>query len=255
MKRSLLQECLHRYPGFTKDELYARVLCGEILIDGERCRDPKQTVTGDVRIDLEEQTGYVSRGGEKLEGALQSLEIDPSGDVWLDAGASTGGFTDCLLSHGARLVHAVDVGTNQLAWKLRTDERVLAREGTNIMDVTVLEPMPDRATADISFRSLRKAAIHVLRLTRKGDLLSLVKPQFEWLHPPDEFSGVVERREDIIAILDDLTADLASEGVGVLSAALSGITGRDGNREVFFHLTQSEGIGLEKTRELIRSIV
>ena len=226
-----------RYPDVDRKELFAAVLCGEISVNGDKLRNPKGRVFRDSEI-VWLNDRYVGRGGYKLEGALDELGIDPSGLVCLDAGASTGGFTDCLLSRGARLVHAVDVGFNQLAWKLRSDDRVLSMERTNLMSIekTDLEPPPVIAVADLSFRSLRGAASKLLDLTSGGIVLALVKPQFEEPSEPG-FDGIVRTREARAAVLHSLRADLTSEGVHVLDAVASKVTGRKGNAEIFVLLS------------------
>jgi 23S rRNA (cytidine1920-2'-O)/16S rRNA (cytidine1409-2'-O)-methyltransferase len=167
--------------------------------------------------------------------------MNPKGLVWLDAGASTGGFTDCLLSRGALAVHAVDVGYNQLAWKLRSDKRVIVHEKTNIMEVEKksLVPSPSFAVADLSFRSLRGAASKILSLLKPASdagLIALVKPQFE--NPDEEnFNGVVKSQTVIKNVLELLAADLEHEGVYIENAALSAIAGRKGNSEIFLLLS------------------
>ena len=215
---------------------YAAIVCGEIYVGGERIRDPKKRIPEDAFVE-HRAGGYVGRGGLKLEGALDDFGVDPSGLVCLDAGASTGGFTDCLLTRGAEAVHAVDVGYNQLAWKLRSDPRVIVRERTNIMALEsgCLIPPPAMAVADLSFRSLRGAASKLLSLTGGGIVLVLVKPQFE---NPEEigFDGVVRTGEARSRVLDALRRDLPSEGVHVLDAAASRLPGRKGNAEIFLRL-------------------
>jgi 23S rRNA (cytidine1920-2'-O)/16S rRNA (cytidine1409-2'-O)-methyltransferase len=225
------------YPEKDSKDLYSAVLCGEIIVNGERIRDPKTPVPGDSDIEWN-VAKYVGRGGFKLEGALEDLSLNPHGMVCLDAGSSTGGFTDCLLSRGAICVHAVDVGYNQLVWKLRSDERVKVYEQTNLMDLSRdhLIPPPEFAVADLSFRSLRGAAGKLLGLTGGRDVLALVKPQFE--KPVEEnFDGVVRSREARSAVLKSLMSDLALEGVFVHGAAASRITGRKGNAEIFLLLS------------------
>ena len=225
-----------RFSDEERKSLYAAVLCGEVVVNGERIRDPKHLVSPKASLDLIRDK-YVGRGGYKLEGALDGMNVSPSGLVCLDAGASTGGFTDCLLSRGAAFVHAVDVGYNQLAWKLRTHSRVSVRERTNIMSLSPedLIPPPVLAVADLSFRSLRGAASQLLRLTCGGTILALVKPQFE--DPAEEgFEGVVRSRTARAQVLASLRRDLPAEGVHVQDAFASPVLGRKGNAEVFFRL-------------------
>lgn len=232
-----LQQVLkENYPDIDQKELYAAILCGEISVNGEKIRDPRTPVDRNAEISWTKGK-YVGRGGFKLEGALDDLGLSPEGLICLDAGASTGGFTDCLLSRGAEKVHAVDVGYNQLAWKLRTDSRVSVYERTNLMSLTreSLDPPPSFAVADLSFRSLRGAASKLLLLTGGSPVLALVKPQFE--QPVEEnFDGIVRTREARASVLHSLKSDLPDEGVFVLDAVACRVTGRKGNAEIFLLL-------------------
>lgn len=248
MKTRLLDLLLRTYPHKSRDELYAAVLCGEVAVGGETLRDPAAVLDLHSEPELREAPRYVSRGGYKLEHALTTFRIDVRDRVVLDAGSSTGGFTDCLLAFGARLVHAVDVGYNQLAYRLRTDPRVMVRERTNVMDLAELSPVPDLVTADLSFRSLRRAAGHLLALTRRGEGIMLVKPQFEeasrrkaaGIRDGDDagFSGIVRDEERSRAILEETLADLAAEGLVLREWVESPILGRKGNREYLVHLNK-----------------
>lgn len=235
-RKPLSRVVASNHPDRSSKEIFAAILCGDIMVNGEKLRDPKAAVSSDARIEWME-AAYVGRGGLKLEGALDALGIDPAGLVCLDAGASTGGFTDCLLSRGAAFVHAVDVGYNQLAWKLRSHPRVASRERTNIMSLVPgdLDPPPVLAVADLSFRSLRGAASKLLELTAGGSVLALVKPQFE-NGSEENFDGIVRTREARSRVLESLRTDLPSEGVYVQDAAASPVRGRKGNAEVFFLL-------------------
>jgi 23S rRNA (cytidine1920-2'-O)/16S rRNA (cytidine1409-2'-O)-methyltransferase len=232
--RPLLNQLVRLYPETPRERLYSRVLAGDVQVDGALERDPKVGVTDDAEIVVSSRR-FVSRGGFKLDAALETWKIEVADKVLLDAGCSTGGFTDALLQRGARAVHAVDVGTAQLDWKLRSDPRVLVREGTNIMAVTSLDPRPDGAVADLSFRSLRGAAAHILSLTAAGWLIALVKPQFEWMNPPAEFDGIVpdDRLDGIIAALE---TDLQTEGVAMTDRLASPVRGRKGNQEFLARL-------------------
>ncbi len=237
MKRIPLLSLLKaQFPDISPDELYARILCGEVSADGERVLDPKKPVRSDTPLAFRKRS-FVSRGGEKLDAAVEHLGMHIEGLVFLDAGASTGGFTDALLSRGAAAVHAVDVGYNQLAFSLREDPRVFVHERTNIMAVRELDPVPDAAVADLSFRSLRGAASHILSLVSQGWALVLFKPQFEkavsCLQGDDEFKGLVESDEERIELLSSLEQDLLSEGVVIAASVESSIPGKKkGNREI-----------------------
>lgn len=216
-------------PEADREALVADIICGDVTFDGELVRDPKASVPRDSEVAYR-AAGFVGRGGIKLDHALTEWEIDVAGKVILDAGASTGGFTHALLLRGAAAVHAVDVGYNQLDYRLRTDPRVLVHERTNIMDVTTLDPAPQIAVVDLSFRSLSGAATHILGLTTEHRAIALIKPQFEWRDSPPGFDGRVPdgNAETIVAkVLDQLL------GEGVKSGALieSPIRGRSGNRE------------------------
>jgi 23S rRNA (cytidine1920-2'-O)/16S rRNA (cytidine1409-2'-O)-methyltransferase len=226
------------YPSKPDNELLALIMRGDVRVDGEAAEKPGARVDSRSRISLRERSPYVSRGGEKLAHALETWKVDCASTVWLDAGCSTGGFTDCLLARGASFVHAVDVGTNQLDWRIRTDARVLVREGTNVMDLRAgdLDPPPQRAVADLSFRSLRRAASHILGLTDEGWGIFLVKPQFEWARPSREFRGVVRDPGTMVSIARELVEALASEELSLEKAVLSPIRGRKGNRELLFLL-------------------
>lgn len=242
--RPLLTLLRDIYPDQTKDELFARVLCGEVLVDGERVKDPKRRVPTTAHLEIEGR-GFVSRGGEKLDAALEAWQVDVAGKVFVDAGASTGGFTDCLLQRGARAVHAVDVGFNQLAWSLRTDRRVIVHESTSILDVTSLAPPADAAVCDLSFRSLSGVSRSLLALSGEKWFIALIKPQFEWRAPPAHFDGVVRDRADVHAILTDSLDRLAAEGAYVHRLMASPIRGRRGNHEYLglFGTEAGPGVG------------
>ncbi|MDA3835741.1 MAG: TlyA family RNA methyltransferase, partial [Spirochaetales bacterium] len=165
-------------------------------------------------------------------------DICAEGKIFLDAGASTGGFTDCLLQHGAAHVFSVDVGWNQLNYKLRSNPKVTVMEKTNIMLVDQLDPVPYAAVADLSFRSLTGAANHLLSLTAKPLLVALIKPQFETNRELTEFNGVVESTAVRHAIVKKTLHLLKEEGVAVSRLTASPILGRKGNREYFALLTR-----------------
>ena len=208
-------------------------------MDGRRVRDPQQLIPLAARIDYQPRKRYVSRGGEKLAGALQRWKLDVTGMSFLDAGASTGGFTDCLLQHGAARVCSIEVGRNQLDYRLRRDDRVAVLEKTNVMSVHTqnLPFVAEAAVADLSLRSLRKAAAHLLSLVSLGWLIALVKPQYEWVAPPADFDGVVVRATELHSILFALLEDLHAERAYADKIIVSALPGRRGNREFFCLLT------------------
>lgn len=237
---ALLTTLQSRFPDRSKKSLHALVLCGEISVDGEVVRDPKRRVRPDAEIRVE-GTGYVSRGGTKLESAFAAFDFSVAGRVVLDAGASTGGFTDCILRHGAAFVHAVDSGHNQLAYALRVDPRVNVLEDTPVQTVDRLEPSPDVAVADISFRPITDVAPHILALTTHREAVLLLKPQFEWRKPPADFDGVVRREEDVFSIVTTAISELENRGVVLRAAVESPIRGRLGNREFLLHVFSRRG--------------
>lgn len=242
-KVALLQLLKAAYPSKPENELLSLIMRGDVLVNGDPVDKPGTRVGADSRLRLKGTRPYVSRGGEKLAHALEAWKIDCSGTVWLDAGCSTGGFTDCLIARGACRVFSVDVGVNQLDWRLRGDARVTVMEGTNVMDLRPenLHPAPHRAAADLSFRSLRRAASHILSLTTEGWGVFLVKPQFEWARPPEGFHGVVRDPREVVAIVRELVDELASEEVRAEKAVLSPVRGRKGNRELLFLLRRGRG--------------
>lgn len=232
----LLDLLVSLFPESPRERLFGRILCGDVLVDGSVLRDPKVAVSPEAEVVLSAKR-FVSRGGFKLDPALAAWKVPVTDQGFLDAGSSTGGFTDALLQRGARFVHAVDVGTAQLDWKLRADPRVLVKEGTNVMALETLDPRPHAAVADLSFRSLRGAAAHILSLTLDGWLIALVKPQFEWVNPPADFQGVVpDHQWD--EIRDRLEADLLREGVRLVDCLPSEVRGRKGNQEYLARLAR-----------------
>lgn len=244
-KVPLLQALLKARPDRAKDELHAFIVCRNVYVDGELVSDPKQEVDEGAVFEIRTRT-YVSRGGYKLEHALSTFNIDVSGEIFLDAGSSTGGFTDCLLQHGANLVHAVDVGYNLIDWKLRSDHRVVVHEKQNIMTLTELSPPPTAAVCDLSFRSVCKAASHILNLVGNTYLIALIKPQFEMENPPSTFDGVIEDFGLIVQVVKKLFLRLADEGVGVFNLAASPIRGAKGNIEFLALLKKGRGISLDR---------
>lgn len=225
----------------TRERARALILAGKVLVDG-RVVDKAGTLVGagtQVAL-MGSDHPYVGRGGVKLERALEELGVTAAGRVCLDLGASTGGFTDCLLRHGAVLVYAVDVGRGQLAQRLRADPRVVVMERTNarMLDPAAFVERPDLATVDLSFISL--AAILPLLpplLADTGEILALVKPQFEVGKGQVGKGGVVRdagQHRRVIAGLGRLAVQV---GMKILGASSSCLLGPKGNREFFLHLS------------------
>lgn len=225
---------------YTKDQLTAFIACRNVYANGELSTDPKQLFAEDSTLSLSFEK-YVSRGGFKLEQALDAFGLSVEGLVMLDAGSSTGGFTDCLLQRGASLVHSVDVGYNQLDWRLRTDGRVHVHEKQNIMTLEGLDPPAEAAVCDLSFRSIGEAASHILSLCGDTWLVSLIKPQFEVPKNLENFTGVITDVGLLEEVMLTVYSFLAEEGVGFHGLVLSPITGHKGNSEFLALLKKGEG--------------
>lgn len=249
---SLLEE---RFPESSRKEQYARVLCGEVLVEGECIRDPASRVSSHSTIEFRTRR-FVSRGGDKLHSALKRWNPEIAGKIVLDAGSSAGGFTDCLLQHGAGYVYAVDVGHNQLDYKLRNNPAVAVYERTNIMSLHTLDPPPHSAVADLSFRSVRKAASHILSLTVEKWLIALIKPQFEMGRSTEtDFNGVITENRLLADILSSVIDDLWREKAYVTDLMQSPITGRRGNREFLFFIHDEPSRGAVELKEQANSAV
>lgn len=241
-KKPLLQLLMNQYGNeYTKDQLTAFVACKNVYANGELSTDPRQPFSEDCALSLSFEK-YVSRGGYKLEHALEAFSLSVEGLVMLDAGSSTGGFTDCLLQRGAKLVHSVDVGYNQLDWRLRTDARVLVHEKQNIMTLEELDPPCQAAVCDLSFRSIGEAASHILSLSGNTWLVALIKPQFEVPKDLEDFTGVITDSALLVEVMHTVYTFLSEEGVGFHALEMSPITGHKGNREFVALLRKSEGL-------------
>lgn len=206
---------------------------------GERAEKPGQLVSDDLSIELEEGPRFVSRGGLKLEAALEALAVQVEGLDCLDVGASTGGFTDCLLQRGASRVVALDVGTGQLDWRLRNDKRVSVREGVNARELNAadLDFPPQLVTIDVSFISLEKVLVAVLPLLPTGArVLPMVKPQFELGPRRVGKGGVVRDPSDRLEAVLAVARAAERLGFGARGVAAAGVAGPKGNREVFLLL-------------------
>lgn len=253
-KIPLLLKLTQDFPEYTKDQLTAFVICKNVKVNGELLAMPKEKIDSESSISFTFDK-FVSRGGYKLEAALKAFNIDVKDCVMLDAGSSTGGFTDCLLQHGAKTVHSVDVGYNQLDWKMRTDKRVVVHEKQNIMNLKELDPPAVGAVCDLSFRSISGAASHVLNLSGDNFLVCLIKPQFEMPRWQQDFSGVVKSKELLKDIMMHVFEILNEDKIGVQSLILSPIKGRKGNTEFLSHLTPSEGLSVEEYSSLCDKLI
>lgn len=226
----------------------ASVMAGEVRLGaaGERADKPGRLVAEDVEVAVDEAPRFVSRGGVKLANALDATGVDPSGRRCLDVGASTGGFTDCLLQRGAAHVVALDVAYGELHWSLRTDGRVtvLERRNARALDCAELPYRPDLVVADVSFISLAKVLPAVLACAApRFDALVMVKPQFEVGRERVGKGGVVRDPADRRAALVAVAGAARAAGAAVLGFAPSGLPGPKGNRETFAWLAEAGRAG------------
>jgi 23S rRNA (cytidine1920-2'-O)/16S rRNA (cytidine1409-2'-O)-methyltransferase len=244
----------------SRSSAAASVRAGLVRVEpgGRRAEKPSQLVPDDAELVVDEGRRFASRGGLKLERALDELGIDVAGLDCLDVGASTGGFTDCLLQRGAARVIALDVGYGQLEWRLRQDPRVEVIERTNARHLAPSELpwAPRLATMDVSFISLAKVLAPVADcLAPGGEILALVKPQFELERGRVGKGGVVRDPADRRAALISVGTAARELGLAVVGYAPSGLPGPKGNRETFIHLSRDgDGIDdLERAASVVES--
>ncbi len=233
----------------SRTRAQAIIMAGQVYVDGQKADKPGISYEETVAIEVRGETcPYVSRGGLKLEKALRNFGVRPEGYVCSDSGASTGGFTDCLLQQGAKKVFAIDVGYGQLDWKIRSDPRVVVMERTNIRYVTpedLGEPL-DLSVIDVSFISLKIVlpAIKNLLKPAQGQVLCLIKPQFEAGKEKVGKKGVVRDPATHKEVLDTFTELAKSLDFTILGMTFSPVKGPEGNIEFLAHLTlaQTQGI-------------
>ena len=225
----------------SRSRAQALIMSGAVFVDGQKCDKAGTPVADDAAVEVRGETcPFVSRGGLKLEKALREFGVDPTGYVCSDSGASTGGFTDCLLQKGAKKVFAIDVGYGQLAWALRTDPRVVCMERTNIRYVTpedLGEPL-DLSVVDVSFISLRLVLPAVQKLLRPtGQVLCLIKPQFEAGKDKVGKKGVVREKSTHVEVLEQFLGLADELGFTVRNLTFSPVKGPEGNIEFLGHLS------------------
>ena len=228
----------------SREKAKTNIMAGLIFVDGQRVDKAGEKVKVDADIVFKgEKLKYVSRGGLKLEKAMKTFGIDLTNKVCMDIGASTGGFTDCMLQNNASKVFAVDVGYGQFAWKLRTDERVVCMEKTNIRYVTPedIGVALDFASIDVSFISLRTImpAVKAL-LGDKGEVVALIKPQFEAGRDKVGKKGVVRDKEVHLEVINTIINFLIENELKVLGLSYSPIKGPEGNREYLVYFTKDK---------------
>jgi len=222
----------------SREKAQAMILAGEVVVNGAIAAKSGQAVARDAAVEIySRMQKYVSRGGFKLEGALRDFRVDASGRICLDLGSSNGGFTDCLLQHGAARLYAVDVNVDQLDWKLRQDSRVMAiKKNAREMQSGDLPEMVNLVAADVSFISVTKILPAVAPLAAPGaDFLILVKPQFE-LHRQDVGpGGIVRERELHQRAIESVRSALTELDLAAVGVKPSQLPGAEGNQEFFLH--------------------
>ena len=221
----------------SREKARIAVMAGSVLVDDRPAVKPASLVDEGASLRLRQRPRYVGRGGEKLEHALDAFSVDPAGLVAADIGASTGGFTDCLLQRGASRVYAVDVGRGQLDARLRDDPRVIVMEGVNARHLDALPEPIDFLTVDVAFISLRQVLPAVRRLLRPGgDILALFKPQFEAAKREVGRGGVIRDPQMHATLIGRFAAWCVENGLRIRGLTASPLLGPAGNREFFFHL-------------------
>ena len=235
----------------SRQKAQAAIMSGQVCVDGRRVDKPGAAVSGEASVEIRGGMPYVSRGGLKLEKAMAAFPITLSGTVCADIGASTGGFTDCMLQNGAAKVYAVDVGYGQLAWKLRNDPRVVCLERTNARYLAreqVPDPL-DFASVDVSFISLKLILPPLAALLKSGGHAAcLVKPQFEAGREKVGKKGVVRDPAVHLEVLEHFLGHAKDSGFTVLGLTYSPIRGPEGNIEYLGYL--QEGSGQERPFDL-----
>lgn len=243
----------------SRERARALIMAGKVLVDERKIEKPGTAVAEDATIRLiGEDIPYVSRGGLKLEKALDTFSLSLNGKVMADIGASTGGFTDCALGRGVRKVYAIDVGYGQLAWKLRTDERVVNMERTNIRQVTreAFAETPDFVSIDVAFISLSKVLPVVYEiLSAEGEAVALIKPQFEAGREHVGKKGVVRDPEVHVSVIRAVLQTAKDLGFHPTELTFSPVKGPEGNIEYLVHLEKSPSALADRSPIRVETIV
>ena len=243
----------------SREKAKAFIMAGEVFVDGQREDKAGSMFKEECRIELRgTPMKYVSRGGYKLEKMVELHDIRLEGKTCMDVGASTGGFTDCMLQNGAQKVYAIDVGTNQLVWKLRNDERVISMEKTNIRNVTpeMIADLIDFVTIDVSFISLKLVLPPVKALlSPNAELVCLIKPQFEAGREKVGKKGIVREPETHLEVLQNILDFTCALGFAVKDVTFSPIRGTEGNIEYLMYLQNSAGPTTRPEDDALKSLV
>ena len=244
MKKRLDQLVCELDPSLSRSRAQSLIMSGDVYVNNQKELKSGSMFPEDARIEIRgKKLKYVSRGGLKLEKALSSFHISLSGRVCMDIGSSTGGFTDCMLQNGAAKVYAVDSGTNQLAYSLRTDERVVVMEKTNIRFL-LPDKIPEKiqfASVDVSFISLELVIPPALTLLDGGmEMVMLIKPQFEAGREKVGKKGVVRERSTHIEVVEKIVNFAESKGLAVRGLDYSPVKGPEGNIEYLIHVNRAD---------------
>ena len=242
----------------SREKAKAIIMSGNVYVEGQKEDKPGTAFPSEVQIEVRGNTlPYVSRGGPKLEKALKNFAVSVEGKVCTDVGSSTGGFTDCMLQNGAKKVFAIDVGKGQLDWKLRQDERAVCMEKTNIRYVTpedMGEPI-DFSSIDVSFISLTKVLAPIRDyLTEDGEIVALIKPQFEAGRRKVGKKGVVREKSTHVEVIEAVFGYATSTGFDVRDLDFSPIRGPEGNIEYLVCLEKCEGEGCIEENVDVRQV-
>lgn len=229
----------------TREKAKSAIMAGEVLVEGERVNKSGQRIKAESNIlVIKKETAYVSRGGEKLEKAIKVFNINVKGKRVIDVGASTGGFTDCLLKFGAKKVYCIDVGYGQLAWKLQKDSRVVVIDRTNIryLNADKFDNLFELATIDVSFISLDKVLPAVYNLIReRGEVVALIKPQFEAGREFIQKGGLVKKAEVHQMVIERVGEKAQKMGFGIQDLTFSPLKKASGNIEYLICLVKNSG--------------
>jgi len=229
----------------TREKAKSAIMAGEVLVDGEKFNKAGRIIKSDSNISLiKKETVYVSRGGEKLEKAIKEFNIVIKGKRVIDVGASTGGFTDCLLKFGAEKVYCIDVGYGQLAWKLQKDSRVVVIDRTNIRYLTAdkFDDLFELAVIDVSFISLDKVLPAVYNLIKeKGEVVALIKPQFEAGREFIQKGGLIKKAEVHHMVIEKVGYKAQEMGFGIRGLTFSPLKKTPGNIEYLIYLVKDSG--------------
>jgi 23S rRNA (cytidine1920-2'-O)/16S rRNA (cytidine1409-2'-O)-methyltransferase len=243
----------------TREKAKRSIMAGLVFSDTTRMDKPGEKIETDAPLHVKgDVIPYVGRGGLKLEKALNVFHFDVKEKIGMDIGASTGGFTDCALQNGAKSIYAIDVGYNQLAWKLRNDPRVSVMERTNFRYVTpdqLTNGIPEFATIDVSFISLRIILPVLTQIMGEGDVIALIKPQFEAGREEVGKKGIVRDEKVHERVITEIVAFAKKTGIYPIDLSFSPITGGDGNIEFLMHGEVNKAERTEVSNEMISKVV